>query len=57
MGVTSGPPLPAVVERVQSFLPQLAVAERELQQRMSSGSPHVMDIENISGEEPHIEMV
>ena len=46
-----------VTSRVQSFLPLLAKADDEMQQRMADGSPDAMSIENIADDEPHVEMV
>ena len=43
--------------RAQSFLPRLAEADSELQRTGSGGRHHVLDIENISDSEPHVEMV
>ena len=46
-----------VTSRVQSFLPLLAKADDEMQQRMADGPPDAMNIENIADDESHVEMV
>ena len=46
-----------VASRVQSFLPLLAKADDEMQQRMADRLSDSMSIENIADDEPHVEMV
>ena len=46
-----------VLSRVREFLPQLAAAEGQLQEMVSSGSPGRVDIEDISDDQPHIALV
>ena len=45
------------MSRARDLLPLLATADHELQQRVSNEPPSTMDIENVTEDEPHIEMV
>ena len=46
-----------VLGRVQSFLPQLEDADRELKERLQSNDPDDLDIENVAEGEACVEMV
>ena len=43
--------------RVQSFLPQLKDADKELKERLQSHDPDDLDIENVAEGEACVEMV
>ncbi len=47
----------AVLNRVQEFLPKLAEADAELQNRLAAGSVDELNIENVDDDQPVIEMV